>query len=389
LEKIKQLVQQEQNYLIGMRRHFRMNPEVGEQEVMTQQRIIEELTAMGLEPKKCAGTGIIAELKGNMPGKTVAIRADIDALPIQDEIDKEYKSKIAGACHACGHDAHMAMLLTEARILCQLKDELRGNIRFIFQPAEEKFPGGARKMIAEGAMENVDFVLGTHVWQPLKAGLIGVSYGRVMAAPDQFEITVQGTGGHGSMPQDTICALSTAAQIVCTMNTIIGRNVNPLEPAVVSFGMIQSGKVFNITPDTATIIGTVRSFDQNVRMRVWERIDQVCNGVCESMGATYTIEKIFGYPPVINNPDVAAVVAEAGREAAGADRVVEVGPSMGGEDYSYYLEKVPGMFLYLGIGNPDKDATFPHHHPKFDLDEDALIAGVETMVRAALKLQAK
>jgi amidohydrolase len=209
-----------------------------------------------------------------------------------------------------------------------------------------------------------------------------------MAAPDQFSIVVQGKGGHGSMPQDTVCALSTAAQIVCSMNTIVGRNVNPLEPAVVSFGMINAGKVFNITPDTATIIGTVRSFDQGVRMRVWERIDQICAGVCQSMGATFTIEKIFGYPPVINTPEVAAVVAEAGRETSGNENVVEIGPSMGGEDFSYYLEKAPGMFLYLGIANPEKGASFPHHHPKFDIDEDALIVGVETMVRAALKLQA-
>lgn len=389
MDKIKQLVQKEKDYVITMRRHFRMHPEVGDHELETQKRIMEELKAMGLEPKKCAGTGVVAELKGARPGKTVGIRADIDALPLSDEIDKEYKSKTVGACHACGHDGHMAMLLTEARILCGLKDEMQGNIRFLFQPSEEKFPGGARAMIADGAIDGVDYMLGTHVWQPLKAGLVGVSYNRVMAAPDQFDITIQGKGGHGSMPQDSICALSTAAQIVCTMNTIVGRNINPLEPAVVSFGMIQAGKVFNITPDTATIIGTVRSFDQNIRTRVWERIDQVCDGVCQAMGATYKIEKIFGYPPVINNPEVAAVVAEAGREAVGADRVVEIGPSMGGEDYSYYLEKVPGMFLYLGIGNPEKDASFPHHHPKFDMDEDALIGGVETMVRAAIKLQAK
>lgn len=387
MDKIKRLSQKEQQYVVDMRRHFHMNPEVGDHEVETQKRIMEELAALGLEPEKCAGTGVIAEIKGAHPGKTVALRADIDALPLSDEIDKPYQSKIPGACHACGHDAHTAMLLAEARVLCQLKEEMRGNIRLLFQPAEEKFPGGARAMIVEGAMDGVDYILGTHVWQLLSAGMIGVSYNRVMAAPDQFSIVVQGKGGHGSMPQDTICALSTAAQIVCSMNAIVGRNVNPLEPAVVSFGMINAGKVFNITPDTATLIGTVRSFDQGVRMRVWERIDQICDGICQSMGATYTIEKIFGYPPVINTPEVAAVVAEAGRETSGNEKVVEIGPSMGGEDFSYYLEKAPGMFLYLGIGNPEKGASFPHHHPKFDIDEDALIVGVETMVRAALKLQ--
>lgn len=229
MDKIKETVTNYQEYVIAMRRHFHMHPEVGGEEIATQRKIMEELAALGLEPRKAAGTGVIAELRGALPGKTVALRADIDALPLQDEIDKPYRSQNKGKCHACGHDGHMAMLLTMAKVFVDLQSELKGNVRFLFQPSEEKFPGGAEAMIADGAMDGVDFVLGTHLWQPLPAGVVGISYGRLMAAPDEFTITVQGKGGHGSMPQDTVCALSTGAQIVCLLNTIVGRSIDPLE----------------------------------------------------------------------------------------------------------------------------------------------------------------
>lgn len=389
MSKIRESVLRYTDSVVALRRHFHANPELSGKEFATQARIMEELTALGLNPRKIAGTGVIAELTGSLPGKTVALRADIDALPLQDEIDKPYRSQNPGVCHACGHDGHTAMLLTMAKVFSELKQDIRGSVRFLFQPSEEQFPGGAESMIADGAMDGVDFVLGTHLWQPVEAGVVGVIYDRVMAAPDQFTITVQGKGGHGSMPQDTICALSTGAQLVCVLNTIVGRNVNPLDSTALSLGAFHSGEVFNITPDTAVIKGTIRSFNQVARMRIWERLDEACAGVCQAMGASYTIEKVFGYPPVINNPDIAAVVAEAGRETVGAEMVKEVSPSMGGEDFSYYMQKAPGMFLYLGIGNPAKDASFPHHHPKFDMDEDALPIGVEVMVRATFKLLAR
>ena len=337
MDKIKESVLRHKETVVALRRHFHQHPEVGGEEFATQARIIEELTALGLSPKKIADTGVIADLKGAHPGKMVALRADIDALPIQDEIDKPYKSTIPGKCHACGHDAHTAMLLTLARVFTDLKADIHGTIRLMFQPSEERFPGGAERMVAAGCMEGVDYVLGAHVWQPLPAGKIGISYGRTMAAPDQFTIFVQGKGGHGSMPQGTVCALSTGAEIVSMLNSILGRNVNPLESAVVSLGSFHSGEVFNIIPDTAEIKGTVRTFDDSVRKLVWDRFDEICAGVCSAMGATYTVDKVFGYPAVINNPEIAAVVAEAGRETAGAEAVIEIGPSMGGEDFSYFM----------------------------------------------------
>ncbi len=389
MDQIKETVAKYQEYVIATRRHFHMNPETSGEEFATQQTIMEELSKIGLSPRKAAGTGVIADIVGALPGKTVALRADIDALPLQDEITQPYRSQVAGKCHACGHDGHMAMLLTMAKVFVDLQPVLPGNIRLLFQPTEEKFPGGAEAMIADGAMDGVDFVLGTHVWQTLAAGVVGIAYGRMMAAPDEFTINIQGKGGHGSMPQDTNSALTTGAEIVCMLNAIVAQAVDPIESAVLSIGMFRSGEVFNIIPDSAVIKGTIRSFDQAVRMRVWDRVDQICNGVCQAMGATYTLDKIFGYPPVINNPVVAAVVAEAGRESTDPAMVQEIRPCMGAEDFSYYLQKAPGMFLFLGIGNPATGAAFPHHHPKFDMDESALITGVEVMVRAALKLKAQ
>ncbi len=389
MDHIKESVVRHQETVVALRRHFHANPEIGGEEFNTQAKVMEELTALGLSPKKIFGTGVIADIHGSLPGKTVALRADMDALPIQDEIDKPYRSTKPGKCHACGHDAHTAMLLTMARIFTDLKEEIHGTIRLMFQPSEERFPGGAAQMVAEGAMDGVDYVLGTHVWQPLEAGKIGVSYGRFMAAPDQFTIFIQGKGGHGSMPQGTVCALSTGAELVNMLNGVIARNCNPLEPAVLSLGSFHAGEVFNIIPDTAEIKGTVRTFDEATRQTIWARIDSICAGVCAAMGATYRIDKVFGYPPVINDPDIAAVVAEAGREAVGEENVVEIGPNMGGEDFSYFMEKAPGMFMNLGVGNPATGAAYPHHHPKFDIDDSVLHAGVETMVRATFKLLAR
>jgi len=385
--RIKEVVGRETEYVIALRRHFHMHPELGGFEVETQQKIMDELTQMGLTPRQVAGTGIVADIVGTLPGKTVALRADIDALPIQDETDTSYRSQNSGVCHACGHDGHVAMLLGAAKVLIKLKKELKGAVRLLFQPSEEAFPSGALAMIADGVMMGVDFVLGIHLWQPLEAGVAGISYGCLMASPDEFFITVKGKGGHGAMPQDTVCALSTGAQIICALNTIVGRSVDPLESAVVSPGMFRSGEVFNVTPEIAVIRGTIRSFNNKVRSRVWSRLEELCTGICQAAGATCVVDKRLGHPPVINDPRVSAVVAEAARESVGDACVQEISPSMGGEDFSYFLEHAPGMFLFLGVGNPEKGAAFPHHHPRFDLDESVLSTGVEIMIRSVLKLQ--
>lgn len=383
---IKAAALRHEEFLIATRRYFRMHPEVSGEEYATQAKIFSELTAMGCHPRKAAGTGVIADIHGAFPGKTVAIRCDIDALPIQDEITEPYRSQIAGVCHACGHDAHIAMLLGAAKIFCELRQELTGTIRLLFQPSEEKFPGGALAMIADGAMAGVDAVIGAHVWQPFAAGTIGISYGRMMASPDEYTITIQGKGGHGSMPHQTVDPILVGAQIVVALKTIIGSNVNPLEQAVISMGAFKAGEVFNIIPDSAVLKGTVRSFDQKVRMDIFDRIEKIVKGLCDAADATYILDNLLGYPPVINDLYVARAAAAAAAEVLGKDGVFEMQPVMAAEDFSYYQQQAPGAFIFIGAGNSAKGLIYPHHHPRFDMDESALRPGMEVMAKTAARL---
>jgi amidohydrolase len=377
------------DYITAMRRHFRMYPEVGGEECETQKTIMAELTAMGLTPQPAGGTGVLAEIQGAATGKTVALRADIDALPIQDEVDQPYRSRHHGVCHACGHDGHTAMLLGAAKTLCQLRAEFSGTIRLMFQPKEEKVPGGAKDLVDAGAMVGVDAIIGAHLWQPLPTGTIAVNNGSLMASGDQFVIRVQGRGGHGSMPHKTVDPILVGAQLVLALRTIIGANVDAHDPAVLTIGSFKAGEVFNIIPETAVLMGTVRTFDTAVRDVIFAHIEDVCRGVCATAGATYSLETVFGSPPVVNDRNIADVVAAAGRETVGTDRVQEVKPVMVGEDFSVYQQLAPGAFFLVGAGNPAKGIVHPHHHPKFDIDEEALSYGCETLVRAALKLLAR
>lgn len=385
-QQIHQLAADHHQYVIALRRHFRMNPELGGEEFETQKKIISELKAMGLEPRAAAGTGVIVEVQGARTGKTIAIRADIDALPVQDEIDQPYRSQNDGLCHACGHDGHMAMLLGLVKIFTGLSAGLSGKVRFLFQPSEEKFPGGAEAMIADGAMEGVAAVIGAHLWQPLNVGTIGITYGPMMASPDEFSITIQGKGGHGSMPHQTIDPISVGAQIVVALKAITGNDIKTNELAVLSLGVFKAGSVFNIIPDTALLQGTVRSFSQEVREKVYARIEQICRGICTAHGAEFSFEAVYGYPPVINDPHVSALVAEAGKELLGEAGVIELQPAMVGEDFSFYQQQAPGAFIFVGIGNADKGLVYPHHHPKFDMDEEGLRIGMEVMARTAVNL---
>jgi amidohydrolase len=386
---IRQLVEGNHSYVVGMRRHFRMNPELSGGEVQTQRRVIDELTALGLAPRAIAGTGVTAEIEGAGLGRTVALRADMDALPLPDEIERDYRSRVAGMAHACGHDGHMAMLLGTARALVTMRSQWTGRVRLLFQPSEEKLPGGALLMIEQGALDGVDAVLGTHLWQPLAAGTIGIKGGPVMAAAGEFNITVQGRGGHGSMPHETVDPILIGAQLVIGLRTLLAAHVDARETAVLSVGAFNSGAVFNIIPATASILGTVRVFKNSLLTDIFDKIDDLCRGICGAAGATYDLVRTSGYPVVINDPDVAAVVATAAAETAGPSALVDLQPILGGEDFARYLEKVPGAFFFTGIGNPDKGASYPHHHSKFDMDEDALRLGCETMVRATLRLLAR
>lgn len=383
---VKQLAAESRDYVIELRRYFRMYPELSGLEKKTQAKIMKELKGMGLEPEAAAGTGVMADIKGARPGKRIAVRADMDALPLPDETDQPYRSKIEGICHACGHDGHMAMALGAAAVLSRLKSRIAGDIRFLFQPSEERMPGGARGLIAAGALNGVDAIIGAHIWQDLHAGLMGIAEGPLMAAPSEFTIGIQGKGGHGSLPQEAVDPLYVGAQILMALKTIIGADLDCREQAVLSIGAFQGGEVFNVIPDTAFIKGSVRTFTSAVRDRIHQRMDQICQGICMAAGASCKLDFVSGLPPVINHPQVTAALREAGKRALGEEKVVTVPPVMLSEDFSCYQEVIPGAFFFIGSGAPEKGIAYSHHHPKFDIDEAALGYGVEILVHGVLNL---
>ncbi|GBG57098.1 N-acyl-L-amino acid amidohydrolase [Sporomusaceae bacterium FL31] len=383
---ISELVKKHTASVIELRRYFHTYPELSGQEYNTQKKVLSELEALGLRPRPAANTGVIADIVGALPGKTIAIRADMDALKLQDECEQPYQSINNGVSHACGHDGHMAMLLGSAKVLNEMRGNLAGSVRLLFQPCEEEVPGGAAPLIQEGALTGVDAIISTHLWQTLAAGTVGISHDRLMAAPDEFTITVKGRGGHGSMPHQTIDPILIGAQIVLALNTIISRRVDPLENAVVSVGLFKAGEVFNVIPETAVIKGTVRSFENSLRLQIFDQIEAIAQGISQAGGAQCIIEKKFGFPPVVNHPQIVDVVVEAAREVLEPEQIIAIKPVMAGEDFSCYLQKIPGMMLFVGSGNSEKGIVYPQHHPKFDIDEDSLALGVEIMTRAALRL---
>ncbi|TBW33800.1 amidohydrolase [Siculibacillus lacustris] len=387
---IDDLVRANHDYVVGLRRHFRAHPELSGEEHRTQARIAAELAALGLSPRPIAGTGLVVDIAGGRASgragrSIVAVRADMDALPITDEIERDYRSTVPGVCHACGHDGHMAMLLGTAKSLCEIAERLPGDVRLLFQPSEEQLPGGARSMIDEGALDGVSAVLGAHLWQPFPVGTINLTPGRLMASALEFAITIRGRGGHGAAPHRTVDPILVGAQLVTGLRTIIGAQVDAHETAVLTLGAFNAGTVFNVIPDSAELKGTVRVFDAALGRRIFESIDRMCAGLCAASGAEYQFVPTIGYPAVINESGIAGLVAEAAREAFGEAAVREVEPLMGGEDFAYYLERVPGAFFLIGAGNADA-AVYPHHHPKFDIDEAALDDGCRAMTHAVLKV---
>lgn len=388
-EEIKRLVDEVKEEVIAWRRHLHANPELSFQEEKTAQFVYETLQSFGnLELSRPTKTSVMARLIGHQPGRVVAIRADMDALPIQEENTFEFASKNPGVMHACGHDGHTAMLLGTAKILSQLRDQIKGEIRFLFQHAEELHPGGAEEMVQAGVMDGVDVVIGTHLWSPLEAGKIGIVYGPMMAAPDRFFIRIHGKGGHAAMPHQTIDAIAIGAQVVTNLQYIVSRNVDPLEPLVVSVTQFVAGTTHNVIPGSVEIQGTVRSFDETLRKSVPKLMERIIKCITEAHGATYEFEFEYGYRPVINNDEVTRVIEETVREVLGEEAVDRIKPNMGGEDFSAFQQKAPGSFFYVGAGNKEKGIVYPHHHPRFTIDEDALEIGVRLFVHAAFKLLA-
>lgn len=361
--------------LVSWRRYLHRYPELSFQEENTPKFIAEKLSSFGIEVKTgIGGNGVIGMIKGGKEGKTIAFRADFDALPIHEENDSPYRSSVKGVMHACGHDGHTAALLGVAKVLSEIdRSRLKGNIVFIFQHAEEKPPGGAKFMIEDGCLDDVDLVFGAHVSTDIPYGKIGLREGPVMAAVDAFTIQIKGKGGHGARPHETVDALVIGSQIVNYLQQIVSRRVNPIDSAVVTVGVFQAGTAFNVIAENARIEGTVRTFNPNVRKQIEEEIRAIVQGLCQASHASYEIDYLNGYPPVINPRNETEQLRAIISETYASDCFYNYQPSMGAEDFAYYLKHKPGVYFHVGARGDDPKTHYPHHHPRFDFDERALL----------------
>ncbi|MFK2827085.1 amidohydrolase [Bacillus sp. B190/17] len=371
--------------MVDFRRDLHMYPEISFQEEMTPKKIAAYLEKLGLEVRTgVGGRGVVGLLRGGKPGKTVALRADFDALPIQDEKEIEYKSRIPGAMHACGHDLHTAALLGVAKVLSEVREEISGNVVFVHQFAEELTPGGAKPMIEDGCLDGVDIIYGAHVMSTIPEGKIGVCEGYASTAADEFEITVQGKGGHGSQPHLTVDPLVTGCQLVLNLQQIVSRRVDPLKSAVLTVGAINCGSAPNVIPDAAVIKGTVRTFDEETRDLIEEAIGQISQSTCNGAGASCDYMYVRDAPSMWNDPDETKRVEEMASLLFGEERVERISPMTGSEDFAYYQKEIPGTYFFVGGGNPDIQAIYPHHHPKFDVDERAMLTIGKVFIASVL-----
>lgn len=377
-----------QPQLVEWRRRLHQKPELSFNEQLTAEFIAQKLQKWGIDHQTgIAKTGIVATITSTNPGPVFAIRADMDALPIQEENEVPYRSQHDGLMHACGHDGHTAIALGTAYYLSQHRDQFTGTVKIIFQPAEEG-PGGAKPMIEEGVLKNpdVDAIIGLHLWNNLPLGTVGVRNGALMAAVECFHCTIFGKGGHGAMPHQTVDSVLVSAQIVNALQTIVARNVDPIDSAVVTVGELHAGTAQNVIADTAHMKGTVRYFNPKLKGYLATRIEQIIAGICQSQGASYELDYLHLYPPVINDAKIAELVRTVALDVVETPAgIVPECQTMGGEDMSFFLQEVPGCYFFLGSANPAKDLAYPHHHPRFDFDETALGMGVEIFVRCVEK----
>jgi amidohydrolase len=371
--------------LIRVRRDIHAHPELGYQETRTAGIAADRLRALGYEVRTgIGGTGVLGVLPGARPGRTLLLRADMDALPIHEANDLPWRSTVPGVMHACGHDGHVAMGLGVARRLAARRAELGGTIVYAFQPAEEG-GCGARKMIEDGALEapKVDAAFGIHLWNDLPTGTIAVTPGPFMAAVDEFRITVRGVGGHAAQPQRAVDPIVAAAHLVTALQSLVSRATDPFEQLVVSVTAIHAGEAFNVIPETAELRGTVRTLDRALWEKVPEPFRAVVNGVAAALACTAEIAYNRQSPPVVNEPGFATLVADAAAALVGEAQVRSDVRSMGGEDFAFFGQRVPACFAFVGSRNPAKGADAPHHSPRFDFDEDALPIGVDLIERVA------
>jgi amidohydrolase len=377
------------SYTQELRRDLHMHPEPAFEEVRTAGIVAKELRDLGLEIKTgVGGTGVMATLRGRQPGPLVLLRADMDALPITEETGASYASQNPGFMHACGHDGHTAIMLTVARMLHAVRSELGGSIRFVFQPAEER-AHGAMAMIEQGVMDDpeVDAVLCLHLWNEKPVGWLGIAPGPIMAASDEFTIRLTGPGGHGAMPDGCADPVLAGAQIVTALQSIVARDVSPLRSAVVSVTTVHGGETFNVIPSQVELSGTIRAFEPEVRDTVMRRFREIVEGVGAAMGVAVEIEFGAGTPAVINDAGVTAVIQDAARRIL-PDHQVDAGApfTLGSEDFSFFLERAPGCFFFVGSANAKKGLDAHHHHRQFDFDEVVLPRAAALMAEGAVEV---
>lgn len=381
--KIKEAIQSYSEELTDIRRKLHSEPELSWEERETTEFVCRYLDSLGIPYRKTEPTGVIAEIKGGMPGKTVALRADMDALQVEElNIDLPYASKVEGKMHACGHDAHTAMLLIAAKALNGIKEELPGNVRLIFQPAEE-VAQGAKEMVNQGAMDQVDNVFGIHIWSQMPTGQVSCTPGPSFASADIFKVSFRGKGGHGAMPHDCIDAAVVASSFVMNVQTVVSRTIDAQHPAVLTVGKMVVGTRFNVIAENAVIEGTVRCFNPETRNHIEVQLQHYAEQVAAIYGASAQVEYIRGTQAVINDEYSAKLVQKVAAESFGGNCLFNEKPTMGAEDFSFYMDKAPGSFALVGSGNPAKDTEWAHHHGKFNIDEDGLITGAELYAQYA------
>lgn len=385
---IKSKIKESQPQISQWRRHIHANPELSFQEFETAKYIYQELSQFSaLELSQPTANSVIARLKGSKPGQCIALRADIDALPIQEESGESFQSTKANVMHACGHDAHTAMLMGAAKVLSSLQSSIHGEVLFIFQHAEEVPPGGAQELIKLGVLDNVDMIFGLHVWPAAPVGTVVMKPGVFCASTDNFDIKIQGKGGHGSMPHFTIDSVLVAAQVVTSLQSIVARRIDPIYAPVLTISKLQAGNSYNVIPDTALLAGTLRTHNKTIRESVPKLMQQTIDGICDSFGASYEIEWTAGYPVGINDHNACQLVRDMISDYIPELTVTTFEhPNFGGEDFAAYLEKVPGAFIMVGVGEKNQTDYYNVHHPKFKINEEAFIAGTSIHIGLIVKL---
>ncbi len=393
-QRINQLAKEYHPEMVAIRRHLHRNPEVSYKEYKTTEFILLELEKLGIETHRPIETGCIGVIKGGKKSdRVVALRADIDALAMEEfgDAKAEFMSENEGAAHCCGHDAHTANLLGTAKILSNLKDEIEGTVVLIFQPGEEKLPGGGRLISESGILQKlgVQSIYGLHTSPQYAPGKIGGIYGNAMARPDEFSLDIIGKGGHAAAPHLAVDPIVTASQVISALQTIRSRNINPLEPVVVTVGKITGGTACNVIPEKVSMLGTIRSFSQETAHFMAKRIEEIAKGITEAAGGTYEFKYDEGYPAVVNTPWAVDAITDSAQQLFGEESILWMPePVMGGEDFAFYLEHFPGAFFLLGSGSPKADSQYSWHHPKYNVDEECLLYGSALMASVAMNPKA-